>query len=385
MHRLITDSAVLKQLCERLAEQRYVTVDTEFIREKTYYAQLCLIQVADADGTEAAIDPLASGIDLQPFYDLMQNEKVLKVFHAAKQDLEIFYHATGQVPHPIYDSQVAAMVCGYGEQVGYEALVNKLLNEKLDKGSRYTDWSQRPLSQRQIDYAISDVTHLCKIYEKLDAQVREAGRERWIVEEMAILENPNTYNVDPQAVWRRLKCKQRNPMQLHLLREMAAWRENFAQRIDKPRGRILKDEVIVQIAEVNPKSLDEMLQTRGVQNRLSNSHAEELFGVIEAAREHDPETFPPMAKRPKILSARQEVLLDALKLLLKWQCAHNDVASKLVARKEDVVGMLLGDDEAEISCLHGWRYEVFGRHAKMLLDGKLSFSIENNKLVMKEL
>lgn len=385
MHRLITDAAKVAELCESLQNQPYVTVDTEFIREKTYYSKLCLIQVAAPDGTEAAIDPLAADMDLQPFYDLLENEKVLKIFHAAKQDLEIFYHATGKVPHPIFDTQVAAMVCGYGEQVGYEALVNKLLNEKLDKGSRYTDWAQRPLSQRQVDYAISDVTHLLKIYEKLDAQVEKAGRAHWIKEEMAILENGQTYDVNPREVWRKLKCKQRNPLQLHTLRAIAAWREEFAQRIDKPRGRILKDEVLVQIAEVNPKSLEEMLNTRGVQNRLSNSHAEELFAVIEAARAEDPETYPQMQKRAKILSARQEVLLDALKLLMKWQCAHNDVAPKLVARKEDVAAILLGDPKEDISCMHGWRYEVYGRYAELLLAGKLSFSVVDNKLEMKEL
>ena len=385
MHRLITDSEALRAVCERLKEQPYVTVDTEFIREKTYYSKLCLIQLSAADGTEAAIDPLVSGIDLEPLYELLQEESVLKVFHAAKQDLEIFYHATGKVPHPIFDTQVAAMVCGYGEQIGYEALVNKLLNERLDKGSRYTDWSQRPLTQRQVDYAISDVTHLCRIYEKLASQVADAGRERWIDEEMAILESPETYDIDPQMVWKRLKCKQRDRTQLQLLRAMAAWREEFAQRIDKPRGRILKDEVIVQIAEVNPSSYEELMQTRGVQNRLSNSHAEELFGVMEAARAEDPETYPELPKRVKILSSRQEVLMDALKLLLKWQSAHNDVAPRLVARKEDLAAILLGDDEADISCMHGWRHEVYGKYAKKLLAGKLSFSIVNNKLEMKEL
>ncbi len=383
MHRLITTSEGVVELCEKLKDQPYITVDTEFIRERTYYSQLCLIQISAPCGVEAAIDPLAEGIDLTPFYAILNDAPMRKVFHAAKQDLEIFYHLTGKIPHPIFDTQVAAMVCGYGEQVGYEALVNKICKEKLDKSSRYSDWAQRPLSQKQLNYAISDVTHLRTIYETLDEKVKQAGRAHWIDEEMAILESPKTYEMDPEGAWKRIKLRKRDRINMQLLRALAGWREQLAESKDKPRGRILRDEVLAQLAEINPKSLEDMQQARGLNGRISNNQMAELFDVIDAARNEPEENYPPLPKRPKNLKARQEVMLDALKLLLKWEAADNDVAPRLVAGKEDLTALVLGEEEDKIACLHGWRREVYGQYALDFLAGKVNFHCENGRLVIK--
>ena len=369
MQRLITTNEALQAACEKFACAEYVTVDTEFIREKTYFSRLCLVQVASPDGQEAAIDPLAEDIDLTPLFKLLSNHRVLKVFHAAKQDIEIFYNMTGAVPTPIYDTQVAAMVCGYGEQVGYEALVNRLLDESLDKASRYTDWEQRPLTQRQIDYAVADVTHLRGVYEALRGQIAKQGRESWIAEEMAKVQDESTYQVNPFESWRKLKYKNRTPAYLNILRSVAAWREQTAQRKNVPRNRLMKDEVILQIAAMNPKDMEELAQVRGAMKHLSAENAKAMLAMMAEARESDPQKYPLDEKKRRLLNPQQEVLVDIMKLLLKLQCEEAGVASKLVANKDDLAAYVL--KEEGVSFASGWRYELFGKRAESFLHGKL--------------
>lgn len=373
MDRLITTTNRLKTVCEQLAQQSFVTVDTEFLREKTYYPKLCLVQLA-GEGIEVAVDPLAEDIDLSPLFKLLSNHKVLKIFHAAKQDIEIFYQLMGDVPAPIYDTQVAAMVCGHGEQVGYEALVNKILNQSLDKASRYTDWEQRPLTQRQIDYAIADVTHLRDIYLSLRDEIAAKSREEWIVEEMAIVQSPNTYKVDPRQSWRRLKYKNRNPSYLNILRSVAGWREELAMRKDIPRGRLLKDDVVLQIAAMNPKNMEELAQVRGALKHLSADNAKAMLAAMEAARSLAPEDFPRDEKKRRMLTPQQEVLVDILKLLLKLQCDEAGVASKLVGNKDDLAAFVLREDG--VAFCSGWRYELFGKLAAQFLSGELMLQAE---------
>lgn len=372
MHRLITDNAVLSEACKRFAACEYVTIDTEFIREKTYYPKLCLVQIASHED-EVAIDPLADGIDLAPLLELLANDKVLKVFHAAKQDVEIFYQLTGAVPTPLYDTQIAAMVCGYGESIGYEALVNTIVNASLDKASRYTDWEQRPLTQRQVDYAIADVTHLRGVYESLRGQIERQGRNEWIAEEMAQMAHPESYEVDPDDMWRRLKYNNRSSAYLNLLRAAAAWRERTAQRKDIPRGRLLKDEVLLQIAAMNPKSMEELAQVRGALKHISGDNAKSLIAALDEARTLPKEQHPKDEKRKKLLSADQDVIVDVLRMLLKLQCEKHHVATKLVANKEELAALVLGKD---VACMHGWRHEVFGALAQDFLSGKLQLRVD---------
>lgn len=374
MHRLITTTEALKTLCEKLAAEPYVTVDTEFVREKTYYPKLCLVQIAGVE-SEAAIDPLAEGMDLSPLFDLLKNEKVLKVFHAPKQDNEIFFKLMKCVPAPLYDTQVAAMVCGYGEQVGYEALVNTILNQSLDKASRYTDWEQRPLTQRQIDYAISDVTYLRRVYESLSGEIAAKGRQEWIADEMAELMKPSLYEVNPDECWRKLKYKNRTPAHLNLLRAIAAWRERSAQRKDVPRGRLLKDEIILQIAAMAPENMEDLAQVRGALRHISADNAKSLLAAMNEARTLPRESWPRDEKKKQMLTPEQDVLVDMLKLLLKFECETRGVASKIVGGKEDLATLVLAQDRSVLPIMQGWRYELFGRKASAFLEGKLFLGV----------
>ncbi len=382
MHQMIETTAELAALCERLAHEAFVTVDTEFIREKTYYPRLCLVQVA-GEHEAVAIDPLAEGIDLSPLYDLMKNPDVLKVFHAAKQDLEIFYHLMNAMPHPIYDTQIAAMVCGYGEQVGYEALVNRILNEQLDKASRYTDWAKRPLTTRQVDYAIGDVTYLRHIYEKLSAQIGIQNRKTWIEEEMASLENPDLFLIEPDEAWRRLKYKKRKPAYLNACRALAAWRERKAQRKNIPRTWLMKDEMLLQLAAMNPSSMEELVQVRGAQHLSENSRLA-ILEELAKARLIKTADFPEDEKKGPELSPSQEGLLDVFRLLLKQVCDEAGVAAKLVANKKEMIAFIAGEEDVPLA--HGWRYELFGHIARDFIHGKayLSVNEKGNGLTLIE-
>jgi ribonuclease D len=380
---LITTTDDLAAFIDRIRDEEYVTVDTEFMREKTYYPQLCLVQVAGPNDA-AAIDPLAPGIDLQPLFALMDDPKVLKVFHAARQDLEIFYHLTGKVPAPLFDTQVAAMVCGFGDSVGYETLITKLTPARIDKSSRFTDWSQRPLTDRQLTYALSDVTHLRPAYEKIRAKLARTGRAEWLADEMAILTEPATYRTEPEDAWKRLKVRTEKPRFLAILKEVAAWREREAQRKDLPRNRVLRDEALVEIAAHAPTNADDLGRTRGLGSGMAQGrYGTEILAAVQTALaipdaklpRPEPRVEPPPGIAP---------IVELLRVLLKMVCDDNEVASRLVANSADLEA-IAGNDDADVMALKGWRRELFGEAALKLKRGKLALAITGKKVKLVEL
>lgn len=370
---LITDTPALRAFCDSLAGASFVTVDTEFMREKTYWPQLCLVQVSGPDSA-FCIDPLAPGIDLAPLFGLMANRSILKVFHAARQDLEIFYNLTGTFPEPLFDTQVAAMVCGFGESVGYETLANKLAKTSIDKSMRFTDWARRPLTDQQVCYALSDVTHLRVIYEKLSARLEETGRANWLDEEMAVLVNPSNYRVDPPDAWRRLKTRTKTPRFLGIVRELAAWREIEAQTRDIPRQRMLRDEALLEIAAHAPRTIEQLERTRG----FTKGQAEGMMGpsILDAVARGKalPETDLPAPPDRRDLPHGLGPATDLLRVLLKMRCEEHDVAQKLVASGEDLELIAL-DDNADVPALKGWRRDVFGTDALALKNGSLALCL----------
>ena len=380
---MITTTAELTSFCQHLAKASYLTIDTEFMRERTYWSKLCLIQLAGPDSA-AAVDPLAEGLDLTPLYELLANPAVLKVFHAARQDIEIFFQATGHVPAPIFDTQVAAMVCGYGEAASYETLCNKLAGVQIDKSSRFTDWSQRPLTDRQIDYAMADVTHLRVIYEKLAAQLAKSGRTDWVAEEMAILTNPKTYQVDPMEVWRRLKFRSDKPRLLAALRELAAWREHEAQRLNIPRARVMKDEALMEIAAHMPDTPHELARTRGLQPGFADSKpGAAVMAALAKVRAMNPADYPASEARRHLPSGSSAVI-DLLKVLLRQVSDDHGIAAKLIATSDDLEEIAV-NDAADVMALKGWRRELFGDLALALKRGELGLAIRGKKTVLVDL
>lgn len=371
--RLITDTAELREFCGALADAAYVTVDTEFVREKTYWPQLCLIQMAGPSAA-ACIDPLADGLDLEPVRGLFANPKVLKVFHAARQDLEIFCLLFGTLPAPLFDTQIAAMVCGFGESVGYETLAQKIVGEKLDKTMRFTDWARRPLSDRQLAYALADVTHLRDIYASLSEDLAKSGREDWLKEEMAVLSDPETYRNDPDSAWLRLKPRSRNGRFLMVLKALAAWREREAQARNMPRQRVVRDDALLEIAANLPRNRDELGRSRA----LSKGVAEGKFGAalletVESALAQPRSAWPQLADRDQANRATGPAA-DLLKVLLKKVCEDQGVAQKLVASTADIE-ILAADPAADIPALRGWRRKLYGEQALRLLRGELALKI----------
>lgn len=373
----ITRQAELEAACRHLMMEPFITVDTEFMRDSTFWPQLCLIQLG-CEEAAYAVDPLAEGIDLAPFFDLMSSPQVLKVFHAARQDLEIIYHLSGRLPHPVFDTQVAAMVCGFGDQVGYETLVRKLADQALDKSSRFTDWSRRPLSKKQIDYALADVTHLRVVFEKLDGKLQEAGRHSWLEEEMAILTAEDTYRMDPADAWTRFKLKNVKPSKRGVLMEVAAWREKEAQSRDIPRQRVLKDDAIYDISNQAPKDKAGLESLRGVPKGFGNSRAAEgLLAAIAAGKARDPETFPKLNKAgPPPPGA--DAIADLLKVLLKERAGRHDVAPRMIATAADL-DRLAAEDEPDVPALSGWRRKIFGEDALALKSGALALGLIRSK------
>jgi ribonuclease D len=374
--KLITKTDELAAFLKPLAHAEFVTVDTEFMRERTYWPKLCLAQVAGPDDA-AAIDALAEGIDLSPLDELMANPAVLKVFHAARQDIEIFYLRMTRVPTPLFDTQVAAMVCGHGEAASYESLATKLAKARIDKSSRFTDWSRRPLSERQITYALSDVTHLRVVYEKLRRQLEKSGRLPWIAEEMAVLNDPATYRADPELAWRRLKPRGASPRLLATLKEVAAWRERTAQRIDIPRQRLLRDEQLLEIASHAPKSTDELAATRGLGRGFAEGwQGRELLEAIEKSRTLPDSELPQRDKPPEQLRAPGAVV-DLLRTLLRLKAEHAGVAARLVASSDELDRMAAG--KRDVHALSGWRREIFGEDALALIEGRLALALEGEQ------
>lgn len=371
--KLITTTDELVSFCKPLGGAEFIAVDTEFMRERTYWPRLCLAQVAGPDDA-AAIDALAEGIDLSPLDELMANPKVLKVFHAARQDLEIFYLRMSKVPQPLFDTQVAAMVCGHGEAASYESLATKLAKARIDKSSRFTDWSRRPLSERQITYALSDVTHLRVVYDKLRRQLEKNGRMSWIAEEMAVLNDPATYRADPELAWRRLKPRGASPRLLGILKEVAAWRERTAQRIDIPRQRLLRDEQLLEIASHAPKSIDELAVTRGLGRGLAEGwQGREILEAIEKAHKL-PEAELPNRDKPSEQLRAPGAVVDLLRTLLRLKAEQAGVAARLVASADELDRLAAG--RRDVHALRGWRKEIFGNDAVDLIEGRLALALE---------
>ena len=379
---MIADSATLAALCSRLETEPFITIDTEFLRDKTFWPQLCLVQLASPHEA-AALDTLAEGLDLSPLLALMKNRAVVKVFHAARQDLEIFYHITGEVPAPIADTQVMAMACGFGDSASYETLCAKLANASVDKLSRFTDWSHRPLTDRQLSYALDDVTHLQVIYEKLKKKLESTGRMAWLADEMAILESPSTYQVDPMRAWQRLKTRSDKQRFLAVLREIAAWREREAQGRDVPRSRLLKDETLVEIAAHPPKDADALSRCRGLSKNFADGRmGEAILQAVKQGLDTPDSECPRPEARPEIPPGLGP-LIDLLRVLLKTRCDQHEVAQKLVATSGELE-QIAADDEAKVPALSGWRREIFGAEALNLKHGKLALTAAGKRVKVIE-
>lgn len=375
---LITTTADLAALCDRLSHEPWITIDTEFVRERTYYPVLCLVQLAAPEGEAFLIDPLAPGIDLAPLYALLQAPPI-KVFHACRQDVEIFFTQSGQVPTPLFDTQIAAMVCGFGEQAGYESLVVKLLKQSVDKSSRFTDWARRPLSDKQLTYAAADVTHLRDVYRKLLAELERSGRSGWIAEDMAALQDTSCYAVDPETAWQKLRYRSATPKFLAQLKALAAWREREAQRANVPRSRLAKDEALLELAATAPATVEELRRMRGMEGQISNKHAETLVALMAEVKAADPATYPRVPEKPMV-PPEVEGAMELLRVLLNIQCGKHRVAPKLLGTREDLEGLLTGDPHSPLT--HGWRYEIFGRHAGALLAGRLALTWDGRKVAI---
>ena len=378
---LVTKTKDLAQACARLAQHPFVTVDTEFLRETTYFPILCVAQVASPDEA-IVIDALAGGIDLQPFYDLMANEAVLKVFHAARQDIEIVWHRAGLIPHPIFDTQVAAMVLGYGDSISYDQLVQRITGDHIDKSNRFTDWTRRPLSEAQVRYAISDVTHLRDVYLKLSADLKKRGRAGWVEREMEVLTSPATYRLEPEKAWERLKTRVRRPKELAVLIELAAWREREAQARDVPRGRVIKDEVVGEIAIQAPTTPEKLAHLRSVPKGFERSKwGNDIIAAVERGLARDPKTLPRLERHSPAPNGAATV--ELLKVLLRMTAEQNGVAAKVIATVDDL-DRIAGDDEADVAALKGWRRELFGEKALALKHGRLALAVEKGRVVTVE-
>ena len=384
IHSLINKTADLESLVERLARQPFVAVDTEFMRENTYWPDLCLIQVASTEEA-AAIDPKAD-IDLSSLLDLfVANDEVLKVFHAGGQDLEIIHNLTGKVPYPLFDTQVAAMALGHGEQIGYSNLIESLLGHSLDKGARFTDWSRRPLDKRQIDYAIADVTHLATVFPRMVDKLRKTGRGVWLDEEMERLSDATSFAFAPEDAWKRLKLPSRNPAVLGRLKAVAAWRETEARHKNLPRGRIIKDDTINEIVLHPPKSQDDLGRVRGLSaGWKTNDIGGRLMSVLASSAPLDAEELPDREPRRPGLTKDGVLVSDLLKLLLKIRAKETGVAPRLIARSDELEALAAGVRK-NLKILNGWRFEQFGSDALDLVEGRLGFAIENGKLKMSRL
>lgn len=373
---LITDTDTLAAFCARMRAERFIAMDTEFMRDRTYWPKLCLVQVAGAEEA-VAIDALAPGLDLAPLLDLVALPDVLKVMHAARQDLEIF-HRLGQLPRPFFDTQIAAMVCGFGEEVAYETLVNKLAKAQLDKSSRFTDWSRRPLSEAQVRYALGDVTHLRVIYEELAARIERTGRMGWVAEELAALTRPGLYENPPEEAWRRLKLRSRDGRFIAIVQALAAWREREAQRRDLPRARIIRDDILLEVAASRPGSVEALRSLDRV--NLDRESAAGVMAAIQTALAL-PKAELPRLPEPVVLPRGIGPIVDLLRVLLKYRCEEAEVAQRLVAGTADLEAIAV-EDEADVPALHGWRREIFGEDALLLKAGRLALAVKGRRPVV---
>jgi len=377
MH-LITTTPELAAVCDRLSRHPVITVDTEFLRETTYYPLLCVIQMASSEEA-VVIDALAEGLDLKPFFDLMADEKVLKVFHAARQDIEIVWHRAGIVPHPIFDTQVAAMVLGYGESIAYDQLVERITGHRPDKTHRFTDWSRRPLTEEQMHYAVADVTHLREVFAALDVDLKKRGRSDWVSEEMEVLTSPKTYDFHPERAWERLRTRVRKPRELAVLMEVAAWREQEAQGRDVPRSRILKDDAVGDIATHAPTTPEKLAHLRSLPKGFDRSKwGSDIIAAVQRGLARDPSSLPKIEKPRN--NSNGAATVELLKVLLRMTSERHAVASKVIATVDDLE-RIAADDHADVSALHGWRRELFGEAALALKHGQLALAIDKGRVV----
>jgi ribonuclease D len=382
--RIVENNEALAAFLAELSGAPYLALDTEFLRDQTYYPKLCLIQVA-APGIEGIIDPLAPGIDLKPFYELIARPDIVKVLHAARQDIEIFYLQGGVLPNPLFDSQIAAMVCGFGDAASYETLARKIARVEIDKSARFTDWSHRPLSKRQLEYALADVTHLCVIYEWMKAKLEKTGRFAWVAEEVAALQDPALYKLDPDLAWKRLKPRTSNKRFLAVLASLATWREREAQARDIPRGRVLKDEALTEIAAHPPETPEALERIRAVPKGFAASKLGK--GLMEAITLGLSAAPPEGAVTENKQRRRREpspAVVDLLKTLLRLRAEAAGVAPRLIANAEDIERLAANEDE-DVAALHGWRNEVFGKDAIAMRKGDLAIALENGEAVVVEL
>ncbi|WP_159590852.1 ribonuclease D [Chelativorans xinjiangense] len=376
---LIKTHKELEKAVAALEKSDFITIDTEFIRETTFWPELCLIQMA-APGVTAMVDPLAPGMDLQPFFRLMADEKVTKVFHAARQDIEIIYKLGNLIPHPIFDTQVAAMVCGFGDSVSYDQLVYRITGEHLDKASRFTDWRHRPLSQKQLDYALADVTHLIPVYEHLEAELEREGRAHWLKEEMGVLTAPETYDPHPDDAWKRLKLRVRKPIELAVLQHVATWREREARERNVPRGRVLKDDAIYEIAQQQPEDAAALGRLRSTPKGWERSApAAGLLKAVNAALALPKEELPRLP-RPQHAPEGAAAAAELIKVLLKLVAEKEGVATKMLASSDDIDRIAADGEKAQVPALSGWRREVFGEEALKLLRGEIALRFANRRI-----
>lgn len=381
---MIETTAALADACKELAKSEFVTIDTEFLRETTFWPQLCLVQMASPT-LEVLVDPMAKGIDLTPLFELMADANVVKVFHAARQDIEIIHHLGGLIPHPIFDTQVAAMVCGFGDSISYDQLVQKTKNVQIDKSSRFTDWSHRPLSEKQLDYALADVTHLRDVYLALQAQLEREGRSSWLKEEMDILEARETYDMHPDDAWLRLKSRLRKPTELAILKFVAAWREREARSRNVPRSRVLKDDAIFEIAQQQPKDAEALSRLRTIPKGWERSTSgTAIIETVNAALAL-PKADMPQAPRHSHSPEGSGAAVELLKVLLKLTADKHGVAAKVIANSDDLDKIASEGEKAEVQALSGWRRELFGEPALKLIRGEVALRFAGKKVEAVEM
>ena len=380
----VTTTEDLASFCTKARKHPYVTVDTEFLRERTYYAKLCLVQLAmpgKTDDTAVLVDPMADGLSLEPLYELFRDPKIVKVFHAARQDLEIFFVDAGVIPAPLFDTQVAAMVCGFGEQVGYETLVKKIARASLDKTSRFTDWSRRPLSEAQKVYALADVTHLRRIYEYLAAELQKDGREAWVAEELAILSNPETYITRPEDAWQKVKTRTTTPKFLAIVRELARFREEYAQKKNIPRSRVYKDDALIELASTKPQNHEDLGRSRLLLREARKGDvADGILAAIKAGIDCPAEKAPRVDSDEKLNV--NPAIADLLRVLLKAKTEASGVAARLIASSSDLDALAAG--QRDVPALQGWRRDVFGEDALRLCDGQVGLAAKAGKIIIIE-
>ncbi|MCZ7860505.1 ribonuclease D [Agrobacterium sp. 22-209-1] len=376
---MIETTAALAEACTELAKSEFITIDTEFLRETTFWPELCLVQMASPT-LEVLVDPLAKGIDLTPLFELMANPNVVKVFHAARQDIEIIYHLGGLIPHPIFDTQVAAMVCGFGDSISYDQLVQRIKNVQIDKSSRFTDWSRRPLTEKQLDYALADVTHLRDVYLALKAQLEREGRSLWLTEEMDILESRDTYDMHPDDAWLRLKSRLRKPTELAILKFIAAWREREARSRNVPRSRVLKDDAIFEIAQQQPKDAEALSRLRTIPKGWERSASgTAIIETVNAALALPKEEMP-KAPRHSHAPEGSGAAVELLKVLLKLTADKHGVAAKVIANSDDLDKIAAEGEKATVAALTGWRRELFGDVALKLINGEVALRFAGKKV-----